>query len=161
VTLPRVLKANSVSNLMYMGKTLTDIVCKYTQQISNNEMTITEASIKFDQQVRNMSRDEEFIKEYIGMPPGLSVIATGLKNGKRIKIAIGNNHVPFGAMAGVTSIPLAIAALMVINGEIKEKGFLTPEEAFSDPMGFFDRYAKYCGKNLTGKDVLLEREVEL
>lgn len=103
----------------------------------------------------------QFIKEYIGMPPGLSVIATGLKNGKRIKITIGNNHVPFGAMAGVTSIPLAIAAFMVINGEIKEKGVLTPEEAFSDPMGFFDRYAKYCGKNLTGKDVLLEREVEL
>ena len=146
---------------MYMGKTLTDIVCKYPTQISNKETPITEASIKFDQQVRNMSRDEEFIKEYIGMPPGLSVIATGLKNGKRKKIAIGNNRVPFGAMAGVTSIPLALAALMVINGEIKEKGVLTPEEAFSDPMDFFNRYAKYCGKNLTGEDILLIREAKI
>ncbi|MHA2281570.1 MAG: hypothetical protein ACXAC5_12050 [Promethearchaeota archaeon] len=50
---------------------------------------------------------------------------------------------------------------MVINGEITEKGVLTPEEAFSEPMDFFDRYAKYCGKNLSGKDVLLIREVDL
>lgn len=64
-------------------------------------------------------------------------------------------------MAGVTGVPLAIATLMILNNEIKEKGVLTPEEAFSDPMDFFERYAKYCGKNLTGKDVLLERAVEL
>jgi saccharopine dehydrogenase-like NADP-dependent oxidoreductase len=161
VTLPRFLKANSVSNLMYMGKTLTDIIRKYTQQISDNELTISEASIKFSEDARNIVRDQELVKEYIGMPPGLSVIVTGFKNGKRIKVAIGNNHVPFGGMAGVTSVPLAIAAEMVVNGEITQKGVLTPEEAILDPMEFFNRYAKYCGKNLTGKDVLLLKEVEI
>jgi len=161
VTLPRVLKANSVSNLMYMGKSLTEIIRKYTQQISDNELTVSEASIKFSEDARNIVRDNELVKEYIGMPPGLSVVATGIKNGKRMKVAIGNNHVPFGGMAGVTSVPLAIAAEMVINGEITEKGVLTPEEAILDTMEFFDRYAKYCGKNLSGKDVLLIKEVEL
>ncbi|MHA1914614.1 MAG: saccharopine dehydrogenase family protein [Promethearchaeota archaeon] len=161
VTLPRVITANSVSNLMYMGKLITDLVRKYTQQISRKELTVSEASIRFGEEARGATRNQQFIEEYMGMPPGLSVIATGIRDGKRIKIAIGNNFVPFGGMAGVTSVPLAVAAEMVLNGEITEKGVLTPEEAISDPMKFFDKYAKYCGENLTGKDVLLIKEVEL
>jgi len=161
VTLPRVLKVNSVSNLMYMGKAITEIIRKYSQQISNKEQSVSKAVIKFTEEIRDLNRDEEFIKEYIGMPPGLSVIATGVKDGQRRKVAIGNNRVPFGAMAGVTSVPLALAAEMLINGEITEKGVLTPEKAIPDPMEFFDRYAKYCGEDLTGNDVLLIREVEL
>ena len=103
VTLPRVLKAKSVSNLMYMGKTVTDIIRKYTQQISDKDLTVSEATIKFEEELRTANRDEEFLKDYIGMPPGLSVIATGIKDGKRKKVAIANKHVPFGGMAGVTS----------------------------------------------------------
>ena len=48
VTLPRVINANSVSNLMFLGKSATEIIRKYSQQISNNELTISEATIKFD-----------------------------------------------------------------------------------------------------------------
>ncbi len=161
VTLPRVLSLNSVSNLMYMGKTLTNMVRKYTQQISNNELTVSEASIKFAEETRSMRRNGQLVREFIGMPPGLCVIATGKKDGSRKKVAIANNRVPFGGMAGVTSIPLSIAAEMVMSGEITEKGVLTPEEAISDPMEFFNRYAKYCGDNLKGKDVVLIKEVDL
>lgn len=161
VTLSRVLNVNSVSNLMYMGKTITDIVRKYTLQISNKELTVVEASIKFGEEVREMNRNEEVIKEFIDMPPGLSVIATGIKDGARKKVAIANNRVPFGGMAGVTSIPLAIVVEKVLNGEITKKGVLTPEEAILDPIDFFDRYAKYCGDNLTNEDVLLIREEDL
>ena len=161
VTLPRVIKANSVSNLMYMGKTITDIIRNYTHQISSKQLTVSEATIKFSEEMRNIGRNRDFIKEYISTPPGLSVIATGLKDGTPKKVAIGNTHVPFGGMAGVTSVPLALAAEMVLSGEIIKKGVLTPEEAFTDPMEFFNRYAKYCGKNLTGKDVLLIKEVDL
>ncbi len=161
VTLPRVIKANSVSNLMYMGKIITDVVRKYTQKISDKELTVSEASVKFYEELRERGSDPELVKEYIGTPPGLSVKATGTKDGKRKIVAIANERVPFGAMAGVTGVPLAIAVEMVINGEITEKGVLSPEESFSDPMGFLDKYAKYCGKNLSGKDILLIREVEL
>lgn len=160
VTLPRVINANSVSNLMYMGKTITDIIRKYTYQISNKELTVSEATIRFGEDVRKISREGEFIKEYVGNPPGLSVIASGFKDGKHLKVAIGNNHVPFGGMAGITSIPLAIAVDMVLSGEITEKGVLTPEEAITDPMGFFDRF-RSCGKNLSGKDVLLIKEIDI
>ncbi|MFW9823875.1 MAG: saccharopine dehydrogenase family protein [Candidatus Thorarchaeota archaeon] len=161
VTLPRVIKANSVSNLMYMGKKVTDIVRKYTQRISAKELSVSEASVKFYEELRQSRVDPESLKEYIGMPPGLSVIATGLKDGKGKKVAIANEKVPVGGMAGVTGVPLAIAVEMVINGEITEKGVFTPEEVFTDPMEFLDRYAKYCGKNLSGKDVLIIKEVDL
>ncbi|MBY9021290.1 MAG: saccharopine dehydrogenase NADP-binding domain-containing protein, partial [Candidatus Lokiarchaeota archaeon] len=66
VTLPRVLKVNSVSNLMYLGKTVTEIVRKYTQQIINKELTLSEATMLFGEQMRKMSRDAEFFKEFIG-----------------------------------------------------------------------------------------------
>ncbi|MFX1324785.1 MAG: saccharopine dehydrogenase family protein [Promethearchaeota archaeon] len=161
ITLPRVIKTNSVSNLMYLGKTATEVVRNYTQKIINNELTISEATIEFYNASRNILRNPDVLKEYIGIPPGLSVIATGKKDGKRIKVAIGNNYVPYGGMAGVTSVPTAIAAEMIINDEIIEKGVLTPEEAISDPWEFFNRYAKYCGENLKGKDVLLIKEVEI
>ena len=161
VTLPRVLKVNSVSNLMYMGKTITEIVRGYTQQIAKKELTVSEATIKFEAEIRNTRGNSEFTREYIGMPPGLSVIATGMIGGKRKKVAIANNRVPFGGMAGITSVPLALATEMVINGELTEKGVFTPEEAILDPMEFFNRYAKYCGENLKSKDILLIREVDL
>jgi len=161
VTLPRVIKANSVSNLMFIGKAATNIIRKYTQKISNKEISISEASIEFFKESSRLERDPEIVKEYMNIPPGLCVIATGIKDGKRKKVALAIQNAPFGAMAGVTGVPLAIAALMLINGEIKEKGVVTPEEAISDPIDFFDRLAPYCGKNLIGKDILLKKIVDL
>ena len=53
---------------------------------------------------------------------------------------------------------------MLLEGNIKQLGVLTPEEVFKTTKEleeFFDRYAKYCGKNLTGKDILLKKIVDL
>ena len=165
VTLPRVIKANSVSNLMYMGRTATDIIRKYSQKISIKELTISEASIEFYKELRMRARREpELLKEYVNLPPGLTVVVTGTKDGKRKRVAIGGHRAPFGAMAGVTGVPLAIGALMIIEAKINERGVLTPEEALNnreEVEEFFDEYAKYCGKDLTGKDVLLKKIVDL
>lgn len=164
VTLPRVIKANSVSNVMYIGKVATEMVRKYSQQITNKELTISEASIAFFKDSKQMINDPEVLKEYANLPPGLCVVVTGTKEGKRRKVAIAGNRAPFGAMAGITSVPLAIGALMIMEGKIKEKGVFTPEEAFNTQeylMEFFDRYAKYCGKDLKGEDVLLKKVIDL
>ncbi|MHA2281571.1 MAG: saccharopine dehydrogenase family protein [Promethearchaeota archaeon] len=80
VTLPRVIEANSVSNLMYMGKRVTDVVRKYTKKISDNEFSVSEASVKFYEELRQSRGDPESLKEYIGMPPGLTVTATGINH---------------------------------------------------------------------------------
>lgn len=161
VTLPRVIKANSVCNLMFWSKPMTDLVREYSHRISNNELSISEASIEFFRASRNRSKDPATRQQNENLPPGLCVIVTGIKDGKRKKIAIGSECDPYGGMAGVTGVPLAIAVLMILNNEIKDKGVFTPEEAFSDPMEFFNQYAKYCGENLKGEDVLLIREVDL
>jgi len=42
-------------------------------------------------------------------------------------------------MAGITGVPLAIGAIMMTDGKINKKGVLTPEEAITEPMEFFNR----------------------
>ena len=163
VTLPRTIKAKSVSNVMYIGETVTDVTRKYSQKIKDKELTIEEATLalgkEFGEFIERAFKDKTILEQYAGGPPSLSVIAIGTKDEKRKKVAVALGREPFGEMAGVTSVPLGIATIMLVEGKITQKGVLTPEEAFKDnPMEFFDGIAPYCGKNLTGKDILIERE---
>jgi len=166
VTLPRTVKARTISNVMYIGETATDIARKYSQKVKEKELTIEDATLALTLEWAGLNKkalqDKNLANEYFGGPPTLSVIATGTKAGKRKKIGVALTREPFGAMAGVTSIPLGIATIMLIEGKITQKGVLTPEEVFKDnPMDFFDKIAPYCGKNLTGKDILIEKEEDL
>ena len=165
-TLPRTIKAKNISNVFYFGKAATDIARKYTQRIKNKELTIEDATLElareWDEFGKEVLKDKSLAEEYVGGPPGLSVVATGTKDGKRKKIGVALERIPFGGMAGITSIPLGIATIMVIEGKITKKGVLTPEEAYKDnPMDFFNAIAPYCGKNLTGKEILNEVEIDL
>jgi saccharopine dehydrogenase-like NADP-dependent oxidoreductase len=166
VTLPRTIKAKSVSNVMYIGETATDATRKYSQKIKNKELTIEEATSALGKEFNELNerafKDKTILEQYVGGPPTLSVLAIGKKDGKRKKVAVALGREPYGEMAGVTSVPLGIATIMLIEGKIAQKGVLTPEEAFkNNPMEFFDGIAPYCGKNLTGKDILIEEEVDL
>ena len=166
VTLPRTIKANSISNVMYIGKSATEITRKYSQKIKSKELAIEEATLALERELAELTKqaykDKEILNQYVGGPKTLSVIATGIKGGKRKKVAVALAREPYGEMAGVTSVPLGIAAIMLIEGKITQKGIITPEEAFKDNyMEFFDRIAPYCGKNLKGNEILLEREVDL
>ncbi|NVM03400.1 MAG: saccharopine dehydrogenase NADP-binding domain-containing protein [Candidatus Helarchaeota archaeon] len=160
ITLPRTINANSISNVMFIGKNATAIVREYSNKITKNEISITDAAIKLNEEFERAQGDSSLLKEYFNMPPELCVIATGLKNNKRIKIAIGLKYSPYGEMAGITGIPLAVATLMYIDGNIQEKGVLTPEEAIN-PDEFFNRYAVYCKESLTKNDVLIIKEENL
>ena len=166
VTLPRTIKAKTICNVMYIGETATNFTRKYSQKIKDKELTIEKATLalekEFSELTKRAFKDKKILEQYVGGPPTLSVIATGKKDGIKKKIAVGLDYEPFGDMAGVTSVPLGIATIMLIEKKITKKGVLTPEEAFKDnPMVFFDGIAPYCGKNLTGKDILIEKEVDL
>lgn len=158
-TLPRTIKANSVSNVMFYGKYLTDTLRDYVKKVSTKELPINEATFRYVKEVRKAVKSPEIAKEFTGFPPGLCVTVTGKKSKKK-KVAIGIKRQPYGGMAGITSIPLAIAAFMIMEGKISDKGVLTPEGSI-DPREFFDRYALYCGEKLSGNDVLIRREVDL
>ena len=165
-TLPRTIKAKNISNVFYIGKAATEIARKYTQRVKNKELTIEDATLELTREWaefgKKVLKDKGLQEEYIGGPPGLTVVATGTKDGKRKKIGVALERIPFGEMAGITSIPLGIATIMVIEGKITKEGTLTPEEAYKDnPMEFFNAIAPYCGKNLTGKEILNEVEIDL
>lgn len=157
ITLPRKIKAKNISNLMFIGVKLTETTREYRKKILNNELAITDAAMAWWKETKQLYKKPHRWREYFKMPPILCAIVTGMKNGRRKKIAIGLKHIPYAEMAGLTGIPLAIATLMLIEGKIKLKGVLTPEEAI-DPTEFFDRFALYCGKNLSNKDILLIKE---
>ena len=165
VTLPRTIRAKSVSNVMYIGETFTDYLREYRKKILEKKISIQKAAIEIAEKERELTKNARIgkhpLREYLGGPPNLSVITKGTKNGKRKKIAVALGRNPYGQMAGLTGVPLAIATIMLIEGKINKKGILTPEEAIIEPMEFFNRLAPYCGKNLSGEDILIIKEQDL
>jgi saccharopine dehydrogenase-like NADP-dependent oxidoreductase len=164
VTLPRTIKAKTINNLCYVGETLTVYLRAYIQKIVNNEITIDEVAIIGEKLMRKIKiramTGRSPLKEYWGGPPDLCVIATGIKDGQKKKIAIALGRMPYDQIAGLTGVPLAIATLMYIDGLINKKGVLTPEESI-DPKEFFKRLAVYCGKDLSGDDILIKKVTNL
>ncbi|MFX0103554.1 MAG: saccharopine dehydrogenase family protein [Candidatus Hodarchaeota archaeon] len=164
VTLSRTINASTISNVMFLGTTITNALMTLKERVEKKELTIKEAAIEFENIERKMRKPLNllriFFKELINHPPILCVNATGIKDGRRKKIALGLSRAPFDEMAGVTGVPLAITTIMLAEGKILAKGILTPEEAI-DPVDFFNRLAQYCGKNLEGKDILIKEEIDI
>ena len=163
VTLPRTIKANTICNLCYMGKTFTNTVREYRKKIIEKEISIQDASIALEDEIKRLLKramtGRSPLKEYLGGPPMLTTYVTGSKEGKRKKVCLSLDRFPYDEMAGVTGVPLAIATIMLIEGKITEKGVLTPEESI-DPIEFFDRLAPYCDKK-NAEDLLIWEIVDL
>ena len=68
-------------------------------------------------------------------------------------------RIPHGGMAGETCVPLVIATEMLLEGKIRAKGVLTPEES-SDPNEFFERFAIHCGAD-SADEILLKRVIDI
>ena len=163
VTLPRTIKALTISNVMYVGETLTGLLRNYRAKILKNQMSIEAAAFALEEDIKRITKrammGQAPLKEYLGGPPMLSTIAFGKKNGKKMKVSVALARNPYGEMAGVTGVPLAIGALMIVEGKIKKNGVLCPEEAV-DPWDFFSKLAPYCGKS-KAEDILIIREDEI
>ncbi|MFX0042929.1 MAG: saccharopine dehydrogenase family protein, partial [Candidatus Hodarchaeota archaeon] len=74
ITLPRVIKANSISNVMFIGKKPTELVKELRQKIKNKEITIEEAAINLAKETRKFLRNPLILKEFINYPPETCVI---------------------------------------------------------------------------------------
>ncbi len=163
VTLSRIINAKIICNLCYMGKTLTDIIREYREQIINKEIKIQQAAIDLENEIKKMIRramtGRSPIKEYIKVPPSLTTYATGVKDGKRRKVCLTLKKEPYDEMAGLTGVPLAIATIMMIEGNVTKKGIFTPEEVI-DPIEFFNRFAQYCDYN-SAEDLLLWKIIDI
>lgn len=166
VTLPRIIKAKTIASVMYIGEIPTDITRKYRQKILDKELSIREAAIELNKEFKELEKeayqDQSLLDKFLGGPPTPCVVAMGIKDGKKKRIGVTLGHQPFGEMAGMTGIPLAIGTIMLIEGKTKKNiGVITPEETFQ-PKEFFDRMAPYCGRNLSDfNDILLEKEEDI
>lgn len=168
VTLPRTIKAKTISNQMFLTEGLTKKLRDYTKRISENQLTITDADILIDKYISKFTTRLQLffilLARRFKVPPTLCSIAIGKKDNKRKKIAIGLKRYPFGeimeGMDGMTAVPMVIATTMIIEGKIKKTGVFTPEASI-DPEEFFKRYIPYCGDNLSIDDVLIVKEVDL
>ena len=163
ITLPRTVKAKNVSNVMYVGETMTEILRDYRKKVLQEDLSIESASLALEQDIKKLTRQAKMgkspLKEYLGGPPTLSVIAIGTQKGKKMKVGVALGRNPHDEMAGVTGVPLAIGALMLMEGKIKSNGVLTPEEVF-EPLEFFEKLAPYCGRK-HAEDILVIREEEI
>jgi saccharopine dehydrogenase-like NADP-dependent oxidoreductase len=77
-----------------------------------------------------------------GKLPGFFAIARGSRDGTPKTVGARLVTAPKG-MAGVTGIPLAIAAGQVLDGLVSTRGVLGPESSV-DPTGMFTELAAYC-----------------
>ena len=168
VTLSRTLKARTISNVMYLTKYFTDELRDYVKQIEAKKLTETEVALAIERDLNKwwvkILLFFWLLSRFFKIPPELCVIAKGKKDNMPKKVAIGIKYRPYGeaeeGIDGVTSIPLAVATLLLIDGKITKKGVLTPEEAI-DPDEFFTLYATYCKEGLTSEDVLITKIVNL
>ncbi|MBN1919774.1 MAG: hypothetical protein JW892_00900 [Anaerolineae bacterium] len=72
-------------------------------------------------------------------PPRLWVRAVGRKAGRAARCTCWLTA-PMWDVGGcfLTSVPLVVAALQILRGEIRKRGVMTAEKAF-DPLSFFDQ----------------------
>jgi len=156
VTLPRTIKANSVSNVLFYGKSFIQLLRTLVGQIKKGELSIEKAALQLDKK----ANAEINIDDVASVLPPICVTISGWKNGTKKRSALGLRRIPYGQMAGSTGVPLAIATMMIAEGRITAKGVLTPESAI-EPSCFLNRYAEYCGRGVIINDILLKKEVHL
>lgn len=81
----------------------------------------------------------------------MSVATTGWKEGRRARYTCWCLRVPVS-----TTIPLAVATLKILRGEVSARGVLPPEACF-EPTPFFEEMASYAKAEDRDKPLLGER----
>jgi saccharopine dehydrogenase-like NADP-dependent oxidoreductase len=151
VTLPRFLpNVHSCVNLFGGTRETYALLIKWGEKLRSGEVSPTEAAANYvwDRAVMVEARPAT---EDLGPPlcGTFYASARGRVDGVAKIIGYGTGADPGRGMAGMTGVPLAIAAGMIIRGEIDVVGVLAPE-ACIDPDAFFERYASFCNLDVDG-----------
>lgn len=78
----------------------------------------------------------------MSLPP-IFALAHGVRAGQPASVLVTLASAPAGGLGGTTGVPLAVAAGMMLRGEIERCGVFAPE-AGVDPIRFLDRLAPLC-----------------
>lgn len=162
VTLPRFIKGVKHACNLFGGETVLVAALRgLGRRINNGEITASEAAgMLMGEVMRRFQEQPEVAEEEEPRVGGLLGSAEGVKSGKRVRYGYSIAAAPEGGMGGVTSVPLAIAAEMLLEGTLDTRG-VVPPEACIDPIPFFERYRKYCVPIPEEGKVILEVVEEL
>jgi len=135
ITLPRYLpRVRNMSCVCGISpEEISQLMHREAQRISREEVSVKEATRSFLETIG--SDHEDWLK---GSAPGwdMWLVTTGLKDGRRAR------YTCWAVGVAYTSIPLAVAALRVLRGEVSVRGVVPPEACF-EPMSFFEEVARY------------------
>lgn len=142
ITLPRYLPGvRSVSAVLVVTPPqLHELIFREVRRISRDGLAPADAGRSFLETIR--ADPDRWLKMPEGVPPAygrtMSVAATGWKDGRRARYTCWPDGLPSS-----TSIPLTIATLRILRGEVSARGVLPPEACF-EPMPFFEEAAQYA-----------------
>lgn len=153
LTLPRYLPSlrNAMSVLSYFPPPLNELRFRMGQRVVREGLTPHEAARSF---LETVSADPGRWLPPVAKSPGvwrMWVVATGWKEGRRARYTCW----PLGALYS-TSIPLTVATLRILRGEVRARGVLPPEGAF-EPASFFEEAGQHSKEEDRGKPLVGER----
>jgi len=144
VTLPRFIDKGirGACNLVGLEPEELEVTRELAAKIRANELSPAQAAVMYAQEVYARKQQRQEVLDMGPRVGGLHASASGKKGGKKVRYGYGCLGEPPGGMGGVTGVPLAIGAQMLLEGEIDQTGVLAPE-ACIEPLPFFERYMKY------------------
>ncbi len=155
VTLPRFLSdVRTVSTVLVVDPPqLHELFLREAERMAREGLAPMEAAKSF---LRRIGEDpDRWLKRTEGLPPPpgwtVSVAATGRKDGRWARYTCWPDGLPSS-----TTIPLTVAALRILRGEISARGVLSPESCF-EPISFFKEAATYGDEADRNKPLLGER----
>jgi saccharopine dehydrogenase-like NADP-dependent oxidoreductase len=157
VTIPHFLrKVESVAFMMSVfPPQVSGLYLNIADRIRKKEIDPREAAILFHEGVAAKMREKEASPSWKEPEIDLRAVATGTKDGKRVRYSCW----PSWGWAGASSA-LTVAALRILRGDVKERGVLAPEACF-DPVDFFREAALLVSKDSKDRQLLMESFEEL
>ncbi len=153
VTLPRCLPSlqRATSLLSYFPPSLNELRFLMGQRIVREGLTPHEAARSFLETI--IADPGRWLQAAAKFPDvwRVWVVATGLKEGRRARYTCW----PLGPLYS-TSIPLTVATLRILRGEVSARGVLPPEGAF-EPVSFFEEAGQHAKQEDRGKPLIGER----
>ena len=140
ITLPRTLpEVQSVGSMLSLfPPQLHELLFREGRRISREGLSAVEAAQSFLKTA--LADPKRWLQTPSDFPPGwkMWVEATGWKEGRRARYIVW----PLGPLYS-TSIPLTVATLRILRGEVSVRGVLPPEACF-EPIPFFDEVAQHA-----------------
>ncbi|GED99565.1 hypothetical protein nbrc107696_45660 [Gordonia spumicola] len=124
VTLPRRFPdLQTCYNVMAGPAWWFDSVAPIMAAVDDGTLSAREAALKVENGVQRPADAPKTLRT-----PSLWALAEGEKDGQPARAAVGTTRWSPGRMAGATAIPAAMAARMILRGQIGRPGVNTPEE---------------------------------